>query len=62
MKRHAIRCFGETLVTESMTSNAENVRKGLAKHKDGSIVEAFEARGNGVVTYSTRPLSKIEVR
>ncbi len=62
MKRHAIRCFGQTVVDGSMSSDAAKVRQGLAKFREGTIPAVFEARGNGVVTYKTQALTKVDVR
>lgn len=62
MKRHATRCWGEETVNNSLTSDVEGVRKGLATKKNGSIIAAFEAKGKGVVSYSMTPLTKVEIR
>lgn len=62
LTRHAEKCWGEQVVKEAKGSDIESVRKGVAKQKDGSITAAFKAKGRGVVTYPTRPLTKAEIR
>lgn len=63
MWQHAMKCFGEGVIKQSKQSTIKEVRKGLARYKEnGSIALAFEAQGQGVVTYSNQPLSKIEMR
>ncbi len=62
MKRHATKCFGSETVAKALQSDAEGVRKGLRGGPSGTIPAAFEARGSGVVSYSTRALSKVDVR
>ena len=42
MQKHAKTCWGADVVKAAMdTENAEDARKVLSKHKDGSIAAAF---------------------
>ncbi len=65
MKRHAVKCWGQTVVDKSAGSNARSVREGIAKTKvlkNGTIPMAFAARGSGVVSYSNTPLTKTQIQ
>ncbi len=63
MKRHAERCFSTKVVASSCNSNAEGVRKGVAKGlRDGTIPMSFASRGAGVVSYSNSALTKSQIR
>ena len=63
MQKHAKTCWGADVVKAAMdTENAEDARKVLSKHKDGSIAAAFQVKGKGKVTYSHRQHTRMETR
>ncbi|KAF4618847.1 hypothetical protein D9613_009691 [Agrocybe pediades] len=65
LKRHAIRCWGETLVEQAMkAANVESIREGLkdAKLVDGSITAVFKRNGKGKITYSHRQHTASQTR
>lgn len=62
MKKHAKKCWGAETVAQSLQSNIDGVRKAVGLQKNGSIPLAFAPKGRGVVTYSTRPMTPLDVR
>lgn len=62
LRRHARKCWGKEIVECSLQSDVATMRNGLGNQKDGSLPAAFKAKGKSVVTYSTRLLTKTDVR
>jgi hypothetical protein len=68
MHKHAKNCWGDENVSKALETKGEltidDVRKSLAKAKvhDGSITAAFERKGKGSVTFSTRQHTYMETR
>ena len=68
MHKHAKNCWGEEIVSQALETKGsltiDEVRKSLAgaKVQNGSIVAAFERKGKGVVTFSTRQHTYEETR
>jgi hypothetical protein len=68
MHKHAKTCWGEEIVSKALETKGDltidDVRKSLANAKlhDGSITAAFERKGKGVVTFSTRQHTYMETR
>ncbi|KAF9536807.1 hypothetical protein CPC08DRAFT_608123, partial [Agrocybe pediades] len=65
LKRHAIQCWGETLVEQAMkAANVESIREGLkeARLVDGSIKAVFKRTGKGKITYSHKQHTASQTR
>ncbi|KAF8059562.1 hypothetical protein FPV67DRAFT_1392093, partial [Lyophyllum atratum] len=65
LRKHARKCWGdEVLAGADEASNASEIREGIVSRKirSGNISLAFERKGKGVVTYSTRPHDRTEAR
>ena len=68
MHKHAKNCWGEENVSKALEAKGElsinDVRESLAQAKlhNGSITAAFERKGKGSVTFSTRQHTYMETR
>ena len=68
MHKHAKNCWGEEIASQALKTKRSltinEVHKSLAgtKVQNGSIVAAFERKGKGVVTFSTRQHTYEETR
>ena len=68
MHKHAKNCWGEDIVSQALETKGsltiDEVCKSLAgaKVQNGSIFAAFERKGKGVVTFSTRQHTYEETR
>jgi hypothetical protein len=65
LKRHAIVCWGSTIVNDALEAkvNIESARQTLGSMmKDGSITASFQRKGKGKVSYSHRQHTKAETR
>jgi hypothetical protein len=68
MHKHAKNCWGDEIVSKALATRGalsiDEVRKNLAdaKIQNGSIVAAFERKGKGSVTFSTRQHTYAETR
>ncbi|KAH8088944.1 hypothetical protein BXZ70DRAFT_899408, partial [Cristinia sonorae] len=65
LKKHVVACksWGEAAYNSAMEmSNVVEARKALARYRDGDIKGAFEVKGKGKPTYSTRQLTPMQMR
>lgn len=67
LKKHAVLCWGQETVNAAKQAGKAQLAREVIKKKsdnlhDGSIAAEFARVGKGVVTFSTRPPTKLEIR